>query len=140
MREEMRRKNEGGKRKGREEEHALRGRASSILRNSDIALYSASPPSYGPLDRHALPRNHGKTGGRKKWRWRWNRKSRSCLSKEDVFIIRSRELLVGSGIRKAGTVTFLRLLMRRNVCRKTQFERILKVVRRDNKFIQSFSR
>lgn len=76
MREEMRRKNEGGKRKGREEEHALRGRASSILRNSDIALYSASPPSYGPLDRHALPRNHGKTGGRKKWRWRWNRKRR----------------------------------------------------------------
>lgn len=64
------RKNEERKKRrkeGRKEEHALCGRASSILRNSDIALYSANPPpSYGPLDRHALPRNHGKTGGRKK--------------------------------------------------------------------------
>lgn len=86
LREKMR----GKKRKeGRKEEggtRTLRGRASSILRNSDIALYSANPPSYGPLDRHALPRNHGKTRGGKNGDGdgdgigRDAVKSRSCLS------------------------------------------------------------
>lgn len=65
LREKMRgKKRKEGKKEGGT--RTLRGRASSILRNSDIALYSANPPSYGPLDRHALPRNHGKTRGGEK--------------------------------------------------------------------------
>lgn len=79
-----------------------------VTQTSSYTDIANPPPSYGPLDRHALPRNHGKMGGeeKKKWRWnRWRRKSRSCLSIGTFFITRSyrsRELvLVSGGIRKA---------------------------------------
>lgn len=93
-----------------------------VTQTSSYTDIANPPPSYGPLDRHALPRNHGKMGGgeKKKWRWnRWRRKSRSCLSIGTFFITRSYPLpfsRVGVGLRwnQEGVTTFFASFLKRN--------------------------
>lgn len=84
------RENESGRneREEKRSKNTHRGRASSILRSADVALYSVNPP-LRPIKSARIAKKSYKDGDKKRRgnRKRW--KSRSCPLHADVFVSRS---------------------------------------------------